>query len=200
LNGGVARALQFPCIVFRFRISINAMNARNEQTDGNRRPSFVVLGVGNTLMKDDGIGVWVVRTLAKTYDWPARVRLVDGGVAGLRCLSELEGAGRLLIIDAVSGNKPPGTIYKMNPEEVTPRDGLFFSAHGVGVFELISLARLMGTLPRTRILGVQPKEVREFGCDLTPVLRGVLPRVLDAAIGELRAWGVDPVRREAADA
>jgi hydrogenase maturation protease len=163
-------------------------------------PSFVVLGVGNTLMKDDGIGVWVVRALAKTYDWPARVRLVDGGVAGLRCLSEFEGAGHLLIIDAVSGTEPPGTIYQLNPEDVAAREGPFFSAHGMGVFELISVARMMGKLPRTRILGIQPKEAREFGDGLTPLLRGVLPRVLDAAIGELRAWGVEPMRREPAGA
>jgi hydrogenase maturation protease len=164
------------------------------------RPSFVVLGVGNTLMQDDGIGVWAVRGLAETYDWPARVRLVDGGVAGLRCLSEFEQAGRLLIIDAVTGADPPGTIYPLNPEDVIPRERSFFSAHGIGVFELISVARLMGMLPRPRILGVQPREAREPGPGLTPVLREVLPRVMEAAIEELRAWGVEPVRKGAADA
>ncbi|MBI3596462.1 MAG: HyaD/HybD family hydrogenase maturation endopeptidase [Nitrospirae bacterium] len=158
-------------------------------------PSIVVLGVGNTLMQDDGIGVWAVRTLAETYDLPARVRLIDGGVAGLRCLSEFEGAEHLLIIDAVSGQQPPGTIYHLTPEELSARRGPFFSAHEVGVAELLSVARFLGRLPLTRILGVQPQEVREIGLDLTPVLRAVLPRVVDAAVGELESLGVKPVRK-----
>jgi hydrogenase maturation protease len=158
-------------------------------------PSIVVLGVGNTLMQDDGIGVWAVRRLAETYDLPAHVRLVDGGVAGLRCLPEFKGAEHLLIIDAVSGKESPGAIYRLTPEDLSARQGPFFSAHEVGIVELISVAQMLGKLPRTRILGVQPQEVREVGLDLTPVLRDVLPRVVEAAVGELQALGVRPVRK-----
>lgn len=163
-------------------------------------PSIVVLGVGNTLMQDDGIGVWAVRRLAETYDLPAHVRLVDGGVAGLRCLPEFEGAEHLLIIDAVSGKESPGAIYRLTPEDLSARQGPFFSAHEVGIVELISVAQMLGKLPRTRILGVQPQEVREVGLDLTPVLRDVLPRVVEAAVGELQALGVRPVRKVDGDA
>ncbi|HUK56888.1 MAG TPA: HyaD/HybD family hydrogenase maturation endopeptidase [Nitrospiria bacterium] len=158
-------------------------------------PSIVVLGVGNTLMRDDGIGVWAVRALAEAYDLPDRVRLIDGGVAGLRCLPEFEGAGHLLIIDAVSGEKPPGTIYYLTPEDLSARPGPYFSAHEVGVAELLSVARFLGRLPLTRILGVQPQEVRKVGLDLTPALQTSLPRVVDAAVGELESLGVKPVRK-----
>lgn len=158
-------------------------------------PSVIVMGVGNTLMRDDGIGVWAVRALAETYDWPARVRLVDGGVAGLRCLSEFEGAEHLLIIDAVSGKEPPGAIYRLTPENLSARRGPLFSAHEVGVVELLSVAEMMGKLPRTRILGVQPQEVDEVGLDLSPALRRILPRVVDAAVGELESLGVKPLRK-----
>lgn len=163
-------------------------------------PSIVVLGVGNTLMQDDGIGVWAVRRLAETYDLPAHVRLVDGGVAGLRCLPEFEGAEHLLIIDAVSGKESPGAIYRLTPEDLSARQGPFFSAHEVGIVELISVAQMLGKLPQTRILGVQPQEVRDVGLDLTPMLRGVLPRVVEAAVGELQALGVRPVRKVDNDA
>ncbi len=157
--------------------------------------SIVVLGVGNTLMQDDGIGVWAVRTLAETYDLPARVRLVDAGVAGLRCLPEFDGAEHLLIIDAVSGKEAPGTIYRLGPEDLSARRGPFFSAHEVGIVELISVARMLGKLPRTRILGVQPQEIREVGLDLTPALRDALPRVVEAVVEELEALGIKPVRK-----
>jgi hydrogenase maturation protease len=163
-------------------------------------PSIVVLGVGNTLMQDDGVGVWAVRTLAETYDLPARVRLVDAGVAGLGCLPEFEGAERLLIIDAVAGGEPPGAIYHLTPEDLSARRGPFFSAHEIGIAELLSLARFLGKLPPTRILGIQPQEVRAMGLDLTPALRDALPRVIDAAVEELRALGVEPIRRGGGDA
>ncbi|MBI3610783.1 MAG: HyaD/HybD family hydrogenase maturation endopeptidase [Nitrospirae bacterium] len=163
-------------------------------------PSIVVLGVGNTLMQDDGVGVWAVRALAETYDFPDRVRIVEAGVAGLRCLPEFEGAEHLLIIDAVTGKESPGAIYRLAPEDLSARRGPFFSAHEIGIAELLSTARFLGKLPFTRILGVQPLEVREVGLDLTPMLRDALPRVVEAAVGELRALGVEPIQRETRDA
>ena len=156
--------------------------------------SIIVLGVGNTLMQDDGVGVWAVRALAETYDFPASVRFVDAGVAGLRCLPEFDGAGHLLIIDAVSGKEPPGAIYHLTPDDLSARRGPFFSAHEIGIAELLSLARFLGKLPPTRILGIQPQEVRAMGLDLTPALRDALPRIIDAAVEELRALGVEPIR------
>jgi len=171
-----------------------------ESSEGNRHRSIVVLGMGNMLMKDDGIGVWVVRGLADAYDWPAQVRFVDGGVAGLRCLSEFENADGLLIIDAVLGRETPGTVYRLKPEDVNARGSSRPSAHEVGVFELISVAKAIGKLPPTRILGIQPGDAHEFGAELTPVLRDALPRVIEAVIEELRFWEIEPVRREASDA
>jgi hydrogenase maturation protease len=163
-------------------------------------PSIVVLGVGNTLMRDDGIGVRAVRTLAETYDLPAHVRLVEGGVAGLRCLSAFEGAEYLLIVDAVYGKKTPGAIDRLAPEELPEHRGTVFSAHEIGVAELLSIARLLGKLPPTRILAVQAKEVQSVGLDLTPELQGALPRVVDVLVEELRLLGVEPIRKEGRDA
>jgi hydrogenase maturation protease len=163
-------------------------------------PSIVVLGVGNTLMQDDGIGVRAVRTLAETYDLPAHVRLVEGGVGGLRCLPEFEGADYLLIVDAVEGNKPPGAIDRLTPEELPERRGTVFSAHEIGVGELVSVARLLGKLPPTRILAVQAKEAQSVGPDLTPELLKALPRVVEVLAEELRALGVEPVRKGGRDA
>jgi hydrogenase maturation protease len=158
-------------------------------------PSIVVLGMGNTLMQDDGIGVRAVRLLAETYDLPGHVRLVEGGVAGLRCLPEFDGADYLLIVDAMDGKKPPGAIDRLTSEELPDRRATVFSAHEVGVGELLSVARFLGKLPPTRILAVQAKEVRGVGPDLTPELLDALPRVVEVLAEELRALGVDPVRK-----
>jgi len=154
-------------------------------------PSIVVLGVGNTLMQDDGIGVQAVRALAEVYNFPAHVRLVEAGTAGLRLLSELDGSAHLLVIDAVSGKEEPGSIYRLTPEDLPKEQGPLISAHEVGIAELLSAAELLGKRPHTRILGVQPLEAQAAGLELTPPLQKALPFVVAAAVEELQAMGVE---------
>jgi hydrogenase maturation protease len=158
-------------------------------------PSIVILGIGNTLMQDDGVGVCTVRAMADGYEFPSHVRLVDGGVGGLRLLSEIDGAEHLLIIDAVQGNGEPGTIYHLGPEDLSEGRGPFMSAHEIGICEVLSLAEFLEKLPHTRILGVQPLEARRVGLDLTLPLQDALPRIVGAIIGELRLLGVEPKRK-----
>jgi len=154
-------------------------------------PSIVILGVGNTLMQDDGVGVRTVRALAEAYEFPSHVRLVEGGTAGLRLLSELEGADYLLIIDAVSGKKQAGSIYHLTPKDLPSRRGSALSAHEIGMAELLSTVELIGKMPRTQILGVQPMEAEAVGLELSLPVQKALPYVVAAAVEELRAMGVD---------
>ena len=83
-------------------------------------PRILVLGVGNTLMGDDGVGVHAVRALADGYEIPANVLVVDGGVAGLRLLGEIAAADYLIIVDAVRRGGVPGSIYRLRPGRSSP--------------------------------------------------------------------------------
>jgi hydrogenase maturation protease len=154
-------------------------------------PDVVVLGVGNTLMQDDGVGVRAVRLLSESWKLPPHVRLIEGGVAGFRLLPEISSADYLLIIDAVEGSGPPGSIHRLGPEDLSKREGPLFSAHEVGICELLSVARFLGKLPRVRIVGVKPLEAKVPGLDLTPILREALPRVIAAVVEDLRAAGIE---------
>ncbi len=154
-------------------------------------PSVVVLGIGNTLMQDDGIGVRVIQALAENYVMPSNVRLIEGGIAGLRLLPDLAWAEELLIIDAFNGGGPPGTLYRFGPEKLLSGRGPLMSAHEVGIAEVLSVADFMGRKPRTHIIGVQPQEVRTVGLELTPPLHTALPRVVAAAVEALRSMGAE---------
>lgn len=156
-------------------------------------PQIVVLGIGNTLMQDDGIGVYAVQTLAHTHILSDHVRLVEGGVAGLRLLSDLNGVDHLLIIDAVEGSAPPGTLYQLNPRDLPKKRGFFMSAHEIGIVEVLSMAEFLGKLPHTRIIGVQPLETRKIGLELTQPLREALPHVVAAVVDILRELGVQAI-------
>jgi hydrogenase maturation protease len=158
-------------------------------------PTILVLGVGNTIMQDDGVGVWAVRSLAQIYDLPSHVRLIEGGVAGLGLLSDLEGVDHLLIIDAMEGTGPPGTLYCLGPENLPKDRGPFMSAHEIGITELLSVAEFVGKRFHTHIIGVQPLEAHKMGLELTLPLRDALPRVVSAVVEELQSLGVQAVKR-----
>ena len=152
--------------------------------------SVVVAGIGNTLMQDDGIGVWAVRALAKDYVLPPRVRLLEGGVLGLQLVHELCSAERLLVIDAMRKEGAPGTIYRLDGDSLRKGRRTYMSLHEVSVVEVLSVGEFLGLRPRVRILGVQPLEATSFGLELTPALQAALPHVVAAAVEELGDMGV----------
>ena len=162
-------------------------------------PRVLVLGVGNILMRDDGIGVWAVRALAESASLPPNVRLLEGGIAGLRLLPEITAADELLVIDAARGDGPPGAVYRMELERSPGRRGPIFSAHEVGIAEVLAVAELTGRRPRVRLLGVQPLETDRVGLQMSPALRAAFPRILEAAVEELKAMDVAVVLNPKAD-
>jgi hydrogenase maturation protease len=159
----------------------------NETTDRT-----IVLGVGNPLMQDDGVGVEVVRRLSAAYRWPQHVRLIDGGVAGFGWFQEIATAQHLLIVDAVRGDQPPGTVYRLTPSDLKQRRGPTLSAHDVGVSEVLGMAEMLGKLPRTLILGVQPAVADTPGMELTALVRQALPGIVNEVLAELQTIGVTP--------
>ncbi|HUY87873.1 MAG TPA: hydrogenase maturation protease [Pirellulales bacterium] len=162
-------------------------------TPGPQR--VIVLGVGNPLMQDDGVGVWALSELAARYELPSVVRLVDGGVSGFAWLDELADAELLLIVDAVRGSESPGTLCWLTPEELADRLGPVLSAHDVTLADVLAMARLLNQLPPTRILGVQTTEGQQVGLELTPVLRRALPSVAAALADELHRLGLAASRK-----
>ena len=158
----------------------------------------LVLGVGNTLMRDDGIGVEVVAALACEFDIPKSVRIIDGGIAGFGWLPELAGADHLLIVDAVRKGNAPGSYDWLSVDDLVERRGLILSPHQVGVTDLLGIARLLGHLPRnSRILGVEPLATTPFGLELTDALRLALPQVVAELVQELGRLGVALSRKDA---
>ena len=156
----------------------------------------IVLGVGNLLMQDDGIGIRMLGELAAHYELPVEVRLIDVGVAGFAWLDELAGAELLLVVDAVRGSEPPGTLRWLSPDELTDRFGPILSAHEVALADMLAAARLLGKLPPTRILGVQVGGVQPLGLELSLPLRLALPKAAAAMADELNRSGFAVRRKE----
>jgi hydrogenase maturation protease len=142
---------------------------------GKRR--ILILGVGNLLLSDEGVGVHIARTLME-MDFPPQVRVVEGGTDGFGLMHILLEADRLILVDAIRGGGPPGSIYRFEIEDCPPfPDTYKTSVHQISILEVINLSGLIGSPPRTTIIGVEPKCL-EMGMDLSPEIEAKIPRVI----------------------
>jgi hydrogenase maturation protease len=152
--------------------------------------SILVLGLGNSIMTDDGFGVRAVNTLSSRYHFQGEVTLVDGGTLGLDLLPYLEGVESLLIIDALDMRKEPGRIFRLEGEEVPRAFASKLSVHQMGLQDLLAVAELQGHVPnRLVVWGVQPESI-EMGTELTPAVKKAVVAVIDNILDELQGWGI----------
>ena len=165
------------------------MSADNGPSDGlDREGPTLVIGLGNPLLGDDGVGLAALQRLAALTFAPP-VELLDGGVWGLALLPEIERAGALLLLDAVQGDRGPGAIYSLDAEHIPRLFGGKLSPHQVDVRELLALAELRGALPhRLHVVGVQPAAMN-YGDDLSPAAAAAVDDMVLAACGVLECWG-----------
>jgi hydrogenase maturation protease len=153
--------------------------------------SIVVLGLGNLLRRDEGLGIRALQRLQARYTVPDSVRLVDGGTLGLELLNYVEGVERLLVLDAALTDGPPGTLMRLAGEDVPAFLGVKTSPHEIGLPDLLAVARLRGLEPpELVVLGMQPEAI-ELGWELSPVVEERMGALVEAAAAELRSWGVD---------
>ncbi len=151
--------------------------------------NIIVLGLGNVLRGDEGVGVRTLEALRNGYRFPPNVMLVDGGTAGLRLLDLIAGADRLLVLDAVDAKAEPGTLFRFTVDQL-PSAAVSASPHEIGLPEILaSLEALEGRRPKTVIIGVQPESLSPWDLDLSPPVQGALPRLIELALDQLARWG-----------
>ena len=158
----------------------------------------VVLGVGNILMSDEGVGVHAVEALANGYDIPDEVEIIDGGTSGMDCLDRIADADLLLIADCMrSKDKAPGTITRLEDGQIDAWFKTKISPHQVGLSDVLATCNFHGMAPkRVVLLGVQPASF-DTSMELTPAVAAVLPDLLGRMIAEIEAMGVTLARKAA---
>jgi hydrogenase maturation protease len=155
-------------------------------------PKFLVLGIGNLVMSDDGVGVKVVQRLQREYHFAEIVEIMDGGTLGLDLLPKLEGVERLIVVDAVETGGKPGTCVRLAGEELPIALETKVSPHQMGLKDLLSVAELMGHAPREMVLiGVQPGSI-EMDTELTAEVEVKLDELIRMVLDELESWGINP--------
>ena len=157
-----------------------------------KRSRVIVLGVGNILFRDEGVGVHVVQKLLRK-ELPEDVVIIDGGTATLNALDlipeQYEDYGHnLIIVDAVKGGGSPGTIYLFTPEDIEHRcveNSDVFSLHQMSLIEAISILKFAGRKPESiKVIGIEPSLI-DTGLELSEDLRKRLPRIVEFVEGEI---------------
>lgn len=157
---------------------------------------LLVLGVGNDMMGDEGIGVLVARELNNRFTFPDGVKVVDGGVGGLSLMPMIRDADEVLIIDAVDARAKPGSIFMFNSEEIEVADSSErLSIHDTGILDVIRTAALMNDRVDATIIGIQPKKMDEFGGGLSRPVEKNLGRVVEIVCDLLKSRGCPPAEK-----
>ncbi len=155
----------------------------------------LVLGLGNILLSDEGVGVRVIERLQARYEFPGDVLVLDGGTLGLDLLPYVERAGRLLVVDAVEMGADPGTLVRLEGDKIPSVFGPKLSPHQMGFADLLDAARLTDCLPEERVLwGLQPSSL-QVGLDLSPAVDAQVELLVENVLTELRMWGAVPTER-----
>ena len=152
-----------------------------------------VLGVGNTILSDEGFGVCVVEYLEKNFNFPENVALVDGGTLGVELLHFVTGTQKLLIVDSIDGGVDAGTTFHLVGDEIRKHFAQKISAHEVGIQDVLTMLELTGKLPHVELIGAQPFSL-EAGTQLTPQMSKLVPTFANKAVDILRSWGLEVTR------
>ena len=150
---------------------------------------ILVLGVGNILLHDEGVGVKAVDKLQAEYDFSDNVQLFDGGTLGLRLLDPISEADHLIVVDCVRYGHPPGTLYRFSIEDFEKRVTFKNSLHQLDLVETLAFAEIIGNRPSTVVVGIEPENISPWGMELTEVVQARLGDMCAKVLEEIAAAG-----------
>jgi hydrogenase maturation protease len=157
--------------------------SQRNNTENEAPPRIVVIGVGNLLQKDEGIGIHAVQSLQE-MDLPPDIKLIDGGTSP-DLIAYTRAGDKMIIIDAARAGGQAGTIYRFKPEDLAAEKGSLASVHELGVVQNLSLLSLTGNEPREIvIIGIEPGEIG-WGLELSPDLQQKLPEIVKIVLKEI---------------
>ncbi len=159
---------------------------------GTIEKKVMVLGVGNILLRDEGVGVRVIERLQASYEFPPEVELMDGGTAGLDLMPFMEGYKHVIIVDTLKTSEPPGSIFRFTPEDIDIKVPYKTSLHQIGMVEVFAIAEALGKKIEAVIIGIQPEDMSDWGLELTPTIEAKIPELMELVLKELKALGITP--------
>ena len=162
----------------------SADSSGSSRRDTDSRPPVLVLGVGNSLLADEGVGVHVIRAL-EAQGCPPGVEFLDIGTGALDIIDFLADREKVIIIDAVKGDGEPGTIYRFTPDDMMIPSQTLMSVHQLDIPGILNIANLTNCAPQQVVIfGIEPKRI-DWSLELSPEVAAVVTRVIELVLIEL---------------
>ncbi len=150
--------------------------------------NIMILGVGNVLLKDEGVGVHIATHL-KEFPLPDHIEVIEGGTDGFKLFHLILDTDRLIVVDCVKGDGEPASLYRFNIDEYTHfPDTYKTSVHQISIDEVVTLSGAVGDSPETTFIGIEPAEI-SMSLELSPAIEEKIPRILELV---LETAGLDP--------
>lgn len=152
--------------------------------------SITILGIGNILLTDEGFGVRVIEKLFEEYTFGDNVSVVDGGVLGIHLLGTLSETKHLIVVDAVKNRQAPGTLYRLEKDELPERILMKNSLHQTDFLETLTLCQMIDQAPETVVvLGAEPEDIETHSVELTPAIGARVDEMMGRVLQELDRLG-----------
>lgn len=161
-----------------------------------------VVGMGNILYRDEGVGVYAARYLQAAYRFSPEIEVVDGATLGFGLMELFESGAKIIVLDALVTDAPAGTVYRLPRAQLLELGpSMQPTAHEVEPLELLKLAEVLGEPPEMVLMGIVPADAQTMAVGLTAELAAAFPAYVDAVLSEIRACGVQAelVRRLSLD-
>jgi len=150
---------------------------------------ILVLGVGNILYTDEGLGVRIVDQMMQDYDFSDNVTLMDGGTLGTKLMDPIQQSDLLIVVDAVLVGDEPGSVYRLTGEDLRKSLGFINSMHDTDLVDTLILCDLTGKRPDAVVIGVEPVDYQSMGVELSPDIAKRIPAVIDIVLKEIEQAG-----------
>lgn len=151
---------------------------------------ILVLGVGNILLMDEGVGVKTIEAMEENYDFSENVELMDGGTLGLKLSDYITQSDYLIVVDAVLGGDQPGTIYRLTGDDLKMSLAFKNSMHDLDLLETLACCEIIGNRPEAVVVGVEPDAYKAgMGVELTETVASRMPEIIENVLREIEAAG-----------
>lgn len=151
---------------------------------------IAVIGIGNILFQDEGIGCYAGKYLEENYDFSPAIEFVDGGTLGFMLMTYFQDCDRVIIIDTLSGDGKPGTVRNFSAEEMMGLGTQRQTAHEVEVVEMLEICSVLEHMAEVGVIGMIPEDIQSVNIDLCDTVKAAFPALIEAALGELERAGV----------
>jgi hydrogenase maturation protease len=154
------------------------------------KQKILVLGVGNILLKDEGVGVYVIKRLEEEYEFSDNVEVFDGGTLGLRLTDQMTCADHVIVVDCVLNNGKPGDLYRLVDEDLRLSVAFKQSMHDLDLLETLCCCEIIGQKPTAVVIGIEPEDYQSgYGTELTETLQAKVPEMMERVLKEVKDAG-----------